>query len=1350
MKTIFTLILCGILIPVCFSQPQISSFLPASAPAGTTVTISGSNFNPGISANTVYFGAVKATVISASTTSLSVQVPTGATYSPITVTANGLTGYSRNYFSLSYSGGGQLNNFSLSSPVQFTTDLKPNGVVVADFDGDGKADLATPNNYSTSGQPSTISVLRNTSTAQEISMAPKLDLPNGPQTYAAASGDIDGDGKPDIVACSITDQNIAVFRNTSSVGSISFAPRLNYASGDSPQGIAIGDMDGDGRPDIVVVNTLGNSISVFRNTTSGSSISFAAKIDFSTELLPRAVVVADFDGDGQTDIAVSNNLSFSYSIFRNISSIGNVALATPQHFLISTGHKPAGLVVFDFNADNKPDLGALVNQINGSSNAVCQMYRNTSSTGTISFTYAYNVSGAVASSGYYLSAGDINGDGKVDLAMPVTFENFTNTFENLTTAGSSQTVFFSPNGPFNSLKPYGNALADLNGDNKPELITTDYTGTSLSVFQNKCGFPVINDFYPQNGSPGSIITLLGFNFTGTTAVSFGGFPASSFTVVSPTKITAVVANGASGPVSVTNGIGAVSAPGFIYSGPPAISSFSPVNAGVGQTITINGSFSGTVTGVSFGGVPAASFTVVSSNKITAVTGNGATGNVSVTTNMGTGTAAGFTFFPMPAVSAFSPTSGFTGTVVNISGSNFTGATAVKIGGRDAASFTVLSPTSISAVVGNGATGSVSVTTPGGTSSHGLFEFPPVTITNFSPASGPAGAQVTITGNHFSSTPSANFVYFGAARATVIAASTNALTALVPAGTTNQPITVTANGTTAYFNQPFRLTFAGADTTLLLNATSFKWQLSYDPGYDPSSIRSLDIDGDGKVDHIIRDAAPESAVLLYRNTSVSGNISFAPPITIAGPTYSAAWQVSVADFNSDGKTDLVISNLYGASYSTVSVFINTSSPGSISFAPKIDLPLLKSSVVSVATDDFDGDAKPDLVALDLFADNNKHVISIFRNTTINGNTSFNRIDRTITGIAHGGGMLAGDLDNDNKTDLIFRDSGSISLSVMPNISTAGNFNFGPLTSLSIQNVTISSITDLDNDTKPDLITRPLTIPPTDTHIFSVIKNTSSSPGIFSFGPKINYNNGIAVRVVKAGELNGDGRADLVVNYDAGLQRIATYRNNSSGGVIAFDTAQIYRDSAGICCNAYLSDIDIADLDGDGKTDISNSDGRVVAVYRNRIKETIKIQLCPAFGNGTLPSGLAGAAYQWKVDTGSGFVNITDNANYSGTNAATLQLNNIPSSWYGYQYVCVANNVYSNIFSLQFVNTWTGAVNFAWENPANWSCGVVPDSNTDVVINSGTVSVNSSTTIRSLTLQPGVNLFVLPNVTLTILR
>ncbi len=117
-----------------FGQPTISSFSPASGPVGTTVTIAGSNFSTTPSNNIVFFGGVRATVTNATSTSLSVTVPMGATYQPISVTVNNLIGYSARPFNILLGAGEDFaaNAFNLKTDFPMITPGGSTRVVLAD------------------------------------------------------------------------------------------------------------------------------------------------------------------------------------------------------------------------------------------------------------------------------------------------------------------------------------------------------------------------------------------------------------------------------------------------------------------------------------------------------------------------------------------------------------------------------------------------------------------------------------------------------------------------------------------------------------------------------------------------------------------------------------------------------------------------------------------------------------------------------------------------------------------------------------------------------------------------------------------------------------------------------------------------------------------------------------------------------------------------------------------------------------------------------------------------------------------------------------------------------------------
>ncbi len=249
--------------------------------------------------------------------------------------------------------------------------------------------------------------------------------------------------------------------------------------------------------------------------------------------------------------------------------------------------------------------------------------------------------------------------------------------------------------------------------------------------------PTVTAVSPNSGpaAGGTGVTITGTGFTGATAVDFGGSNAATGVIVnSDTSISATSPSG-SGTVDVTvtapGGTSAANPPGdqFTYVGVPpaptvtAVSPNSgPAAGGTGVTITGTG-FTG-ATAVDFGGSNAATGVIVNSDTSISATSPSGSGTVDVTVTAPGGTSAAnppgdqFTYIAAPTVTAVSPNSGPAagGTGVTVTGTGFTGATAVKFGTNSATSFTIHSDTSISATSPSGSgTVDVTVTAPGGTS-----------------------------------------------------------------------------------------------------------------------------------------------------------------------------------------------------------------------------------------------------------------------------------------------------------------------------------------------------------------------------------------------------------------------------------------------------------------------------------------------------------------------------------------------------------------------------------------------------------------------------------------------------------
>ncbi len=181
-----------------------------------------------------------------------------------------------------------------------------------------------------------------------------------------------------------------------------------------------------------------------------------------------------------------------------------------------------------------------------------------------------------------------------------------------------------------------------------------------------------------------------------------------------------------------------------------------------------------------------------------------------------------------------------------------------------------------------------------------------------------------------------------------------------------------------------------------------------------------------------------------------------------------------------------------------------------------------------------------------------------------------------------------------------------------------------------------------------------------------------------------------------------------------------------------------------------------MDNDGKPDVISGMGAgsmsgtgqpTISVLRNRLCEVV--YACQA-SNTMIMSSIIGSNYQWQLDTGNGFNNLVNNSNYAGVNTNQLQILNIQVGLLNYKYHCVVDGYPTNTYTIKFGNTWLGAVNNVWENPANWSCGTIPDIYTDVIIPSGNVQLNSNTSVNSLTISPGATLTVAAGINLTVIH
>jgi chitosanase len=384
------------------------------------------------------------------------------------------------------------------------------GIVAGDFNGDGKDDLAIA---SYSGQ---VRILLGNGDGT-FNLGATLSVPAGAGPTYLAAGDLNGDGKLDLVVADYNDNQLLVYQGDGA-GGFDFKLAINDASVGQPTGIAgpdqvgLADFDGDGHLDVAVANQGNDSVTVLRgggDFTFGQVVNIPVHTTAGGPAGPTGLAVGDFDGDGKPDLAVADygndaNPGRTVNILRNTSSGGTLAFTGAQD--VSVGNHLINVAAADFEDDGKLELAVTsagnTNDPAAPADNRVFVLKNAVAAGGISFSSSDAETYTVGQDPVGLVTADLNEDGRLDLV---------NTNQNSNSvSGLLNRKLVVPPPPLETPPPTGSGAdaASVGGLAPDQKLRADQL---ISLFENST--PVLQYSYVQNLHDGRGFTAGRAGFT---------------------------------------------------------------------------------------------------------------------------------------------------------------------------------------------------------------------------------------------------------------------------------------------------------------------------------------------------------------------------------------------------------------------------------------------------------------------------------------------------------------------------------------------------------------------------------------------------------------------------------------------------------------------------------------------------------------------------------------------------------------------------------------------------------------------------------------------------------------------